>query len=256
MLIQLPVANIRAVFSDLDDTLTDHSKVGPQTYECLWKLRTKGFWVAIISGRPAGWADCLMRLWPIDAMVFENGAGLMVRDGDKIKTICLANEKNISEQRAHLQKTFDALKNEIPNLKLATDQSSRLFDFAIDYVEEEPHLTDAELKRVLEFLGRDKQITHKLSSIHVNYWFGKHTKVTACKHLLELEGLKRGITKEEVVFSGDSPNDEPLFEYFTHTVGVANIKKYLSKMKHPPKHYTQSPGGEGFQELVGFLTAK
>ena len=70
MLRELPVTNIRGVFTDLDDTITDHSKVGPQTYECLWKLHTKGLWTVIVSGRPAGWADCLMRLWPIDAMIF------------------------------------------------------------------------------------------------------------------------------------------------------------------------------------------
>ena len=95
----------------------------------------------------------------------------------------------------------------------------------------------------------EKGITAKLSSIHVNYWVGSHTKVTASRALIE----EMGLSDDGIVFCGDSPNDEPLFEHFPHSVGVANITRYLDQMDHPPRYTTQSTGGGGFQEVVNYL---
>ena len=253
MLAEFPAAKIKAVFSDLDDTLTDHSQMLPSTYELLEQLKRAGKWLVIVSGRPAGWADCLMRLWPIDAMVFENGAGVMVRDGKKIITTCLANTHSVAEQKTILESSFLRLQKKIPHLKLATDQGFRRFDYAIDFAEEPPFLSDAELNFVLRELEATPEITHKLSSIHVNYWVGYHTKVTACVYLLQTQGTTRGVTKDNVVYCGDSPNDESLFAYFPESVGVANVRKYLPLMKALPKYITQNEGGRGFQEVAKSL---
>jgi HAD superfamily hydrolase (TIGR01484 family) len=239
------VQGIEAVFSDLDDTLTEESLVHPDTYRTLWDLKDKGYRLAIISGRPAGWADCLMRVWPLDAMVFENGAGYLWRDGKNVRTQLLAEPGD----RKVLQTEFDRLKKEIPALKLAADQPYRRFDFAIDFAEEPPFLDEAQVEQVMASLARNAAITAKLSSIHVNYWCGKHTKVTASEHLL----ARWKLGKEKVVFFGDSPNDEPLFAYFPASVGVANIAKYLSRLKAKPSRVTKAPGGRGFQEVAAQL---
>lgn len=251
--LKLPREKIRAVFSDLDDTLTEGSRLPSQVVHALESLAKKGYWTVIVSGRPAGWGDCLMRLLPIDAFIFENGAGLMVRDGEKIFTETLAENLDREEQRTKLQSVFEKIQEKIPHVKLATDQPYRLFDFAIDFIEEPPILSEQEIQLVLTLLSAEKDITAKLSSIHVNYWCGKHTKVTAVEKLLETEGRKRQISKEEVVFSGDSPNDEPLFQYFPHSVGVANVEKFLPRMKHRPKYMTRERGGSGFVEMVHSL---
>jgi len=250
---QLPKHNISGVFSDLDSTLTDGPKLAPKTYEALWRLKEAGKWLVIVSGRPAGWADCLMRMWPIDAMIFENGAGVITRVDEKLKVHNLAATQDLKQQRATLQRIFEGLKQKIPHLKLASDQPYRLFDYAVDFKEEPPPLSEAEINAVLEALSKEKGITAKLSSIHVNYWCGTHTKVTACEHLLETEGKTRGIAKDQIVFSGDSPNDEPLFAYFPHSVGVANIGPYLDQLKDAPKYVTERHEGRGFQELVDHL---
>ncbi|MBI4402527.1 MAG: HAD family phosphatase [Deltaproteobacteria bacterium] len=252
---ELASLNIRAVFTDLDDTLTLSSKIFPATYQALWRLKERGIWVVIVSGRPAGWADCLMRLWPLDAMVFENGAGIITREGEKFKTVELASDKNLADQQKILQRIFDDLKRKVPSLKLATDQPFRLFDFAIDYKEEPPRLSDSDLNTVLEHLRGVEEITAKLSSIHVNYWYGKHTKVTACEYLLQTEGVQRGIETKQVLFCGDSPNDEPLFKFFTHTVGVANIQPYLEAMRFTPRYVCKKAGGDGFVEMVNCITS-
>ena len=249
----LPKNKIRAVFTDLDDTLTDKGQMAAETYQSLWRLKEKGFYVAIVSGRPAGWADCLMRLWPLDAMIFENGAGLLVRCGTKIETVMLAGGKKLAEEKRALQSLFDELKAEIPHLKLAADQPYRRFDCAIDYAEDAPELTPTELDKVMARLKRERGITAKLSSIHVNYWCGTHTKVTACRHWLDTEAKTLGVKREQVVFCGDSPNDEPLFEFFDHTVGVANISKFLKSMTHTPRYITSQRGGLGFQQLAQIL---
>lgn len=247
---QLPADKIRGVFSDLDDTLTDESLLLPSTLQALHELKSRGFWLVIVSGRPAGWADSIMRLVPLDAMIFENGAGLMWREQSRIKTLCLAQNQNLKEQKKILQDCFDQIQKQIPELKLATDQPYRLFDFAIDFNEEPPKLSNEQVNLILEFLKKDKRVTAKLSSIHINYWVGTHTKLTACQYLLDHFGKAFGANKDSILYSGDSPNDEPLFGFFPNSVGVANVAQYLPVMQHPPKYITHKAAGLGFQEIV------
>lgn len=250
---QIPKGKIKAIFSDLDDTLTSDGRLPAKVIEAFDQLKKKDFWLVIVSGRPAGWADCLMRLFPLDAMIFENGAGLMLRDGKKVLAHNLASVDSLQDQHRRLTGIFNDLKKQIPHLRLATDQFYRLFDFAIDICEEPPHLSDKEVEQILKRLDQEKDLTAKLSSIHINYWCGKHTKVTASQYLIESEGAKRGVKKEQITFTGDSPNDEPLFEFFDYSVGVRNIEKYLPKMKHPPKFITKSDSADGFYELASHL---
>ena len=158
--------------------------------------------------------------------------------------------RKIEEERKILREVFDSLKKEIPHLKLATDQPYRLYDYAIDFIEEPPPLSAKEIEFVLNRLTKKPGITAKLSSIHINYWCGSHTKVTACEYLLNTEGKKRHINKENVLYSGDSPNDEPLFEFFPLSIGVANIKLFWDKLKHHPKYLTLEEGGKGFKEFA------
>jgi len=249
----LPAKQIRGVFSDLDDTLTDgHRGLAPETYRALGRLKDAGYWLVIVSGRPAGWADCLMRLFPLDAMVFENGAGVLTRAGNKIETTLLAGD---AIQKRKLTQIYETLKERIPHLALSKDQPFRLYDVALDFAEE-GYLSESELAQVLAYLETQEGVTAKLSSIHVNYWWGEHTKITACEYLLRTQGVERGITADGVIYCGDSPNDEPLFEFFRHSLGVANVKAFLPRMKFPPKYIASQPGGAGFCELAEKLLSQ
>lgn len=250
---QFPVHKIKAVFSDLDDTLTDGSLLLPETLQSLHDLHEQGFYLVIVSGRPAGWADSLMRLIPLDALIFENGAGMMWRDDKKIRTHCLAEGPNAQDQKKLLQKIFDQIKARVPEAKLATDQPYRLFDFAVDFNEEPPFLKTEQTNWIMEFLEGQTEITAKLSSIHINYWVGKHTKLTACQYWLKQHGAPLSIGANSIAYTGDSPNDEPLFGFFENSVGVANVSRFLSQMKSPPKFMTHQEGGRGFQELALLL---
>lgn len=251
---ELSPRSLKAVFTDLDGTLTEETVgISATCYNALWELREAGFKIVIVSGRPAGWADCLMRLWPLDAMIFENGAGLCVREAFHIKRIPLAPETHLAKNQERLSKIFQSIKEEIPHLKHATDQPFRQFDSTVDFNEEPPKLSESELSQVIDRLNSHQDITWKLSNIHINFWVGKYTKITACEYLLNQYSPSWNIEKSQVVFSGDSPNDEPLFKFFGNSVGVANIRDFLPKMKHPPRYVTSLPGGEGFCELASHL---
>lgn len=253
---ELPLSEVKAVFSDLDDTLTDQSLLLPSTLSALHNLHEEGFKLVIVSGRPAGWADSLMRLIPLDAVIFENGAGLMWREQSRIRKHCMASQSDFADQKQILESVFQQIRLHIPEAKLATDQPYRLFDYAIDFNEEPPFLQDNQIKWIMDFLNHQSQITAKLSSIHINYWVGNHTKLTACEFWLNQFGNKLGISKDNIVYTGDSPNDEPLFGFFPLSVGVANVKRFLPMMTLFPKFITYSEGGRGFQELAQLLTER
>jgi len=59
--------------------------------------------------------------------------------------------------------------------------------------------------------------------------------------------------KETVIFAGDSPNDEPMFEYFPNAVGVANVLKFQDRLAFKPAWVTQGEGGIGFSQLADIL---
>ena len=72
--------NIRGVLADIDDTITTHGQLTPEAYAALARLRAAGKLVIPITGRPAGWCDHIARMWPVDAVVGENGAFYMRYD--------------------------------------------------------------------------------------------------------------------------------------------------------------------------------
>jgi hydroxymethylpyrimidine pyrophosphatase-like HAD family hydrolase len=62
--------------------------------------------------------------------------------------------------------------------------------------------------------------------------------------------------KGDVIFIGDSPNDVPMFRFFPHSVGVANILQFKEKITHKPAWVTQQEGGYGFAEMVDSILVK
>ena len=61
--------------------------------------------------------------------------------------------------------------------------------------------------------------------------------------------------REHYVFVGDSPNDAPMFAYFPHAVGVANIREFAGRLEHEPRYVTTAAAGAGFCELADLLLA-
>ncbi len=242
------------IFTDIDDTLTTNGKLPPQSYQALWDLFNKGYKVIPVTGRPAGWCEMIARLWPVDAVIGENGGFYFKLTNNEMKRVFFEDEATRIHHKNNITNIKNHIKNTIPHSKIASDQFSRLLDLAVDICEDiEPHLTKKEIQQVLDIF-KHHGATAKVSSIHVNGWFGSYDKLTMCKHYLKNEfNIRFEDAQKKSIFVGDSPNDEPMFEAFDNSFGVANIKSYLSELSHPPDYITKNSGGEGFVEISNYL---
>ena len=86
----LPAALCRGLshfFTDIDDTLTSDGMMPAASYEALWDLASAGIRTVAVTGRPAGWCDHIARMWPVDAVVGENGAFYFMYDRQARKLI-------------------------------------------------------------------------------------------------------------------------------------------------------------------------
>jgi hydroxymethylpyrimidine pyrophosphatase-like HAD family hydrolase len=99
-------------------------------------------------------------------------------------------------------------------------------------------------------------MTAKVSSIHVNGWFGTYSKLTMTKRLLaEAFAIDVDADRDAFVFAGDSPNDAPMFAHFPNAVGVANVRQFADRIATLPAYVTHAESGAGFAELASFLLA-
>lgn len=257
---QLPRAlatNMHTVFSDIDDTLTTDGQLMPQAYGALDDLRRAGLRVILVTGRPAGWCDHIARMWPVDAVIGENGAFYYWYSHSARKLQCrhLLGKAARAANAAKLDAVLETLLREVPGCAAASDQFCRLYDLAIDFCEDVPALPDAAVERIVTLMEQ-AGMTAKRSSIHVNGWFGQYDKLSMA-HLLMREryGLELAAEREHCLFVGDSPNDAPLFAYLPHAVGVANVSACAGRMSALPSYVTPSRGGAGFAELAQALIA-
>mgnify|MGYP000314140842 CR=1 FL=1 len=76
----LDLAACTGLLFDIDDTLTTDGRLTAEAYGALEALKRNGRIVVPITGRPAGWCDHIARMWPVDAVVGENGAFTMRYD--------------------------------------------------------------------------------------------------------------------------------------------------------------------------------
>jgi hypothetical protein len=248
-------SRIRYVLTDIDDTLPVKGRLPAAVFDALEALQKNGFRVIPITGRPAGWCDHIARMWPVDALVGENGA-FYFRYDDREKRMIRRYWKSKSERSADRQR-LNAIRKKVlaavPGCAVAADQAYREADLAIDFCEDVPPLPAASIKAirsVFEAAGA----TAKISSIHVNGWFGEYDKLSMTR-LLFKEVFQRDLDaiRDQAIFCGDSPNDAPMFGFFPHTVGVANVRRFASNLKNLPAWVTRAEGGYGFAEMANLL---
>ena len=99
-------------------------------------------------------------------------------------------------------------------------------------------------------------MTAKISSIHVNGWFGDYDKLSMARLMMQERygvDLADEAQRSCCVFAGDSPNDASMFDYFPLSVGVANVLNFSDRLPHPPRFITHNACGAGFAELVQHL---
>jgi HAD superfamily hydrolase (TIGR01484 family) len=247
--------NLRGVLFDLDDTFTTAGKIPACSFDALWNLKSAGLTVIAVTGRPAGWCDHIARMWPVDGVVGENGAFYFWFDekAGKLEKQFLDADAVRAEKRQRLITIRDEILAAVPGSALASDQLYRETDLAIDYCEDVPPLGPGAVKKICHIFEAHGA-TCKVSSIHVNGWFGNYDKLGMAKRFMqERFGLDLDAEKESFAYCGDSPNDEPMFAYFPISVAVKNVLKFVDQMKTLPAYITSREGGEGFAEFVGHI---
>jgi len=240
--------SIRHIFTDIDDTLSLHGRIPAAGYAALWAAHDAGIRVVPVTGRPAGWCDHLARMWPVAAVVGENGALAFALEGDRIRRLYAPRQPDAAERLARIR---DEVLAAVPGCRIAADQAYREYDLAVDIAEEVPRLGDDAIDRIVQIFEAHGA-TAKVSSIHVNGYFGDYDKLSMCERAVR-ELLGEELRPEHAVYLGDSPNDVPMFRRFPHAVGVANVRQWTHRMDALPAYVTLAEGGEGFAEFVTLL---
>ncbi len=247
--------HIRYVLTDIDDTLTINGRLPAVVFAAMEDLQRAGIRVIPITGRPAGWCDHIARMWPVDGLVGENGAFYFRYDGRGKKMIrgYWKSKEERRVDRAKLDAICEKVLAGVPGCAVAADQAYREADLAIDFCEDVPALPMPSVEAV-KAIFEANGATAKISSIHVNGWFGDYDKLSMSRLMFEKEfKVDMDAVRDQVIFCGDSPNDSPMFGFFPHSVGVANVRAFDAQLEASPTWVTRTEGGLGFAEMVKVL---
>jgi len=251
------LADVGVVFTDIDDTLTSDGRLPADAYAALERLEAAGLAVVPITGRPAGWCDMIARFWPVAGVVGENGAFYFTYDRarKKMNQRFFASDEERRRNRLRLDALRDRILAEVPGTGIASDQLYREADLAIDVCEDVEPLPKAQVDRVLAIFAEAGAVA-KLSSIHVNGWFGDYDKLSMTRRFTaDVFGRDLDAEKDRFVFVGDSPNDGPMFGFFPLSCGVANIRDFADGSVVLPAWVAEGHGGAGFVEVAERLLA-
>ncbi len=197
----------------------------------------------------------IARQWPVDGVVGENGAFYFRYEQSASRMIrkYMKSSTERANERKKLNNLQSQITSQVPGAAIASDQAYREADLAIDFAEDVPLLPPNAVNRIAEIFEQQGAIA-KVSSIHVNGWFGGYDKLTTSLRMLFDEfGIDATANREAIVFAGDSPNDAPMFEYFPNSVGVANVMHFKNSLPAAPTWITTKSGGQSFAELAGLL---
>ena len=241
------------VFTDIDDTLTTDGAITPDALQALADLKAAGLHVVPITGRPVGWSEPFARIWPVDALVAENGAVALVQpEGQPLNKLYQQTQHTRQANFERMQQVLARIEHEVPGARRAQDSAGRETDIAIDH-SEFTHLPQAQIEAVVRLM-QSEGMTATVSSIHINGWYGKHDKLAGARWIVrELWGRDLDAEQERWVYVGDSTNDQAMFRHFAHSVGVANIRRFEAQLEYPPRYITQAERGAGFAEVVRHL---
>lgn len=245
-------AQVRCLFADIDDTLTTDGRLPAAAYSALERLHDAGILVAPITGRPAGWCDMIARFWPVAGVVGENGALYFAYDSSarRMRRVFAADEATRTADRERLDEIRRRVLAEVPGAAVSADQRYREADLAIDFREDVAPLADSAVDRI-KAIFEEAGAVAKISSIHVNGWFGDHDKLSMSRRFCaEILGMDMDAEQDKFIFCGDSPNDAPMFAFFSNACGVANVRDFAGRMEAEPAWIASARGGEGFVEIA------
>ena len=247
------------VFTDIDDTLTTEGAITPDALQALGDLKAAGLHVIPITGRPVGWSEPFAAAWPVDAIVAENGAVALQLAGAGLAAVplhklYLQDAPTRQTNWARMQAVAARVLRDVPGATLAQDSPGRETDIAIDH-SEFAQLSPESIAQVVGIM-QSEGMNATVSSIHINGWFGSHNKWEGARWIARLLwGCDLQSELGRWLYVGDSTNDQRMFEAFTHSVGVANIRRFEDQLTHKPGYITLGERGAGFAEVARAVLA-
>lgn len=251
---ELPVpANLLGVLTDIDDTLTTEGVVPAHVVAAIGRLQAAGLKVVPITGRPVGWSVPFARAWPVEAIVAENGAVALRRnDRGGLDKLYQQDDDTRVHNFAKMQEVLAQIEQQVPGAQRATDSHGRECDIAVDH-SEFTHMPQAQIDECVAIM-REAGMNATVSSIHINGWFGDHNKLEGARWIVrELFGIDLDATLGQWIYIGDSTNDQLMFQHMPHSVGVANIARFVPQLQHLPRYVTKAERGDGFVQLADHI---
>jgi HAD superfamily hydrolase (TIGR01484 family) len=248
------LAGVRGVLTDIDDTLTIEGEIPMGVAAALAALRAAALPVIAVTGRPMGWSMPVALHAPLAAVIAENGGVALVRDGDDVRVDYADAEPVRAANALRLREVAVHILAGVPGATLARDSAGRVTDIAIDHAEF-ARLDEAQVRRVVAIM-ESEGMHATVSSIHVNGWFGAHSKLTGARWIVgRVLGRDLDAERDHWLYVGDSTNDEPMFEAFPLSVGVANLVDFADRLQRWPAYLTSLDRGRGFVEVAEALLA-
>lgn len=252
-LAQADLTKVKAVFADVDGTLTTNGRISGTVLRALEWLVARRIQVVLVSGRPSGWGECWARELPIAGAIVENGGLAYAWEGSRLVRRYPQSAVERRRNRGELVRLVNGAIARVKGVKLSMDSVAREVDLAIDYAEDAhagPRAADA----IEAFLTKNG-VTAVRSSVHVNCWLGSFDKRSAVRDFLR-DQWKVALKPRDprYVYVGDSFNDAPMFDAFSLSVGVANVLDVLKDLDAAPKFVTRAREGRGFCELVDAIS--
>jgi HAD superfamily hydrolase (TIGR01484 family) len=242
-------SQVRAVFTDVDGTLTTAGRLRASTVAALEMLVERGVDVVLVSGRPAGWGEAWARELPVRGVIVENGGLYFAWRGARLTKVYAEPDDERARNRRALERHVQAALKRVKGARLSSDSAYTEVDLAIDYAEDAA-LGEAAAEALERFLCA-RGVKAVRSSVHVNCWLGDFDKRSMVRRFLRTE-WKTQLKPHDLRFAyaGDSLNDAPMFEAFALSVGVANVHDVLHLIEHKPRFVTKAAEGKGFVELA------
>ena len=240
---------VRGVITDVDDTLTTEGAIPMGVVAALAALRESGLPVIAVTGRPMGWSVAIAEEMPVTAVVAENGAVALFKEGGQLRTEYAQGEAERAANTERLRHAAARVLREVPGATLARDSAGRVTDIAVDHAEF-VHLDEAAIAHVVRVMN-EEDMTATVSSIHVNGWYGDHGKPSGARWMVQrLLGRELDAEREHWIYVGDSSNDQAMFATFPLSVGVANLLDFADRLTQWPAYITRHDRGRGFIEVA------
>jgi hydroxymethylpyrimidine pyrophosphatase-like HAD family hydrolase len=238
--------------TDIDDTLTRDGAIEPVALQALHTLRAAGVPVVAITGRPHGWSLPFAATWPVAAIVAENGAVALMAGPPAVHTEFAQDEATRAHNAQRLQQVAAQVLRAGARCHAGAGQRR-----PPDRHRHRPQRVPSPGRRCHRAGGGADAAEGMTATVsRSTSTAGSATTTSGRARSGCCSGCSAAGSTDEVdrwIYVGDSTNDQPMFQRFTHSVGVANLLRFASQLQHWPAWITDGERGQGFAEVAQAL---